>query len=95
MLQRARQWHGFKDHEAEIAKVFNAHQEFDLKDAYLHVLHEKILPSYPAKAQAQVVADLQSRAAAQTLNPGGATRPGQPDFKGDFKAALEYAAGKR
>ena len=95
MLQRARQWHGFKDHEPEIAKVFNAHPEFDLKDAYLHVLHEKILPSYPAKAQAQVVADLQSKAAAQTLNPGGSTRPSAPEFKGDFKAALEHFAAKR
>jgi hypothetical protein len=94
-LQKARQWHGFKDHEAEIAKVFGENREFDLKDAYLHVLHTTILPAMPAKAQAQVVADLQSKAAAQTLNPSGATRPGSPDFKGDFKAALEYAAGKR
>lgn len=91
-LQRARQWHGFKEHESEIAKVFDAHPEFDLKDAYLHVLHEKILPTLPAKAQAAVVADLQSKAAAQTLNPSGATRPATPDFKGDFKAALEHAA---
>jgi hypothetical protein len=94
-LQKARQWHGFKDNEAEIAKVFGANPDFDLKDAYLHVLHTKILPSMPAKATAQVVADLQSKAAAQTLNPSGATRPSTPDFKGDFKAALEYAAGKR
>ncbi|MCU0521427.1 MAG: hypothetical protein MUF84_12125 [Anaerolineae bacterium] len=95
MLSRARGWHGFKDHEAEIAKVFNAHADWSLQDAYLHVLHEKILPSYPAKAQAQVVADLQSKAAAQTLNPGSSTRPSTPEFRGDFKAALEHFAAKR
>jgi hypothetical protein len=49
----------------------------------------------PAKAQAQVVADLQSKAAAQTLNPTNTSKAAAPDFKGDFKAALEYHAGKR
>lgn len=95
MYQRAQTWHGFKDHEAEIATVFNANRDWTLQDAYLHVLHTKILPKMPAQAQAQVVADLQSKAAAQTLNPSGATKPATPDFKGDFKAALEYHAGKR
>lgn len=93
--QAAQNWHGFKEHEADIAKAFSENADWSLQDAYLHVLHTKILPSIPAKAQAQVVADLQSKAAAQTLNPSGATKPSTPDFKGDFKAALEYHAGKR
>jgi len=93
--QQAQSWHGFKDHEADIAKAFNEHPDWSLQDAYIHVLQTKILPAYPAKAQAQVVADLQSKAAAQSLNPAGAVRPSTPDFKGDFKAALEYHAGKR
>ena len=93
--QTAQSWHGFKEHEADIAAAFNEHPRWSLQDAYLHVLHTKILPSYPATAQAKVVADLQSKAAAQSLNPAGAVRPSTPDFKGDFKAALEYHAGKR
>lgn len=95
MYQQAQAWHGFKEHEAEIAKVFNANPNWDLKDAYLHVLHNTILPTLPAQAQAKVVADLQSKAAAQSLNPAGAAKPSTPDFKGDFKAALEHFAGKR
>jgi hypothetical protein len=93
--KQAQEWHGFKEHEADIAKSFNDNPTWTLQDAYLHVLHTKILPSFPARAQAQVVADLQSKAAAQTLNPGSSTRPSTPDFKGDFKAALEHFAGKR
>lgn len=93
--EAAKSWHGFKEHEAEVAKAFNDNPAWSLQDAYLHVLHTKILPSIPARAQAQVVADLQSKAAAQTLNPAGTTKPAAPDFKGDFKAALEYHAGKR
>ncbi len=93
--QQAQSWHGFKEHEAAIAEAFNQNPSWTLQDAYLHVLHTKILPSIPARAQAQVVADLQSKAAAQTLNPGSSTRPSTPEFKGDFKAALEHFAGKR
>lgn len=92
--QAAQKWHGFKEHEADIAKAFNENSTWTLQDAYLYVLHEKILPKYPAQAQAQVVADLQSKAAAQTLNPSGSVKPSAPDFKGDFKAALEHF-GKR
>lgn len=92
LYQRAQAWHGFKEHEAEIAKVFNTNKNWTLQDAYLHVLHQKILPTLPDKAKAQVVADLQSKAAAQTLNPASAGRASTPDFKGDFKAALEWAA---
>jgi hypothetical protein len=93
--QKALTWHGFKEHEADIAKAFNENANWSLTDAYIHVLHTKILPSLPARAQAQVVADLQSKAAAQTLNPSGTVKPSAPDFHGDFKAALEFAAGKR
>lgn len=92
--ERAKSWHGFKEHEAEIAKSFNENPDWTLQDAYLHVLHTKILPALPAQAQAKVVADLQSKAAAQTLNPSGATKPAAPDFGGDFKKALEHF-GKR
>ena len=94
-LQKARQWHGFKEHEADIAKVFKENPDFTLQDAYLHVLHTTILPALPAQAQAKVVADLQSKAAAQTLNPASTARPSTPDFKGDFKAALEWAAANK
>jgi len=93
--QKAMKWHGFKEHEADIAKAFNENATWSLSDAYIHVLHTKILPALPAKAQAQVVADLQSKAAAQTLNPSGSVKPTAPDFHGDFKAALEFAAAKR
>lgn len=93
--QKALTWHGFKEHEADIAKAFNENANWSLTDAYIHVLHTKILPSLPAQAQAKVVADLQSKAAAQTLNPAGTVKPSAPDFHGDFKAALEFAAGKR
>ena len=97
--QQAQTWHGFKEHEADIAKAFNENPAWSLQDAYIHVLQTKILPSYPAKAQAQVVADLQSKAAAQTLNPGSATRPSAPEFKGDttarMKAALAHFSDKR
>jgi hypothetical protein len=99
MYQKASSWHGFKAHEAEIAKVFDANPSFDLKDAYLDVLHRVILPTLPAQAQAKVVADLQSKAAAQSLNPAGSARPSMPEFKGDttdrMKAALEHFSGKR
>lgn len=88
--ERAKTWHGFTAHEADIAKAFNENPDWTLQDAYLHVLHTKILPTLPAQAQAKVVADLQSKAAAQTLNPSGATKPAAPDFGGDFKKALEH-----
>ncbi len=92
MYDRAQTWHGFKQHEAEIASVWNQHSDWTLQDAYLHVLHTKILPALPAQAQAKVVADLQQKAAAQSLSPSGASRPATPDFKGDFAAALKHFA---
>lgn len=94
IYERAKTWQGFKDHEAEIAQVWNQHPDWQLQDAYLHVLHTKILPALPAQAQARVVADLQQKAAAQSLNPSGATRPSTPDFKGDFLKALEFHSRK-
>ncbi len=86
----AQQWHGFKDNEAKIAERWRSHPEWTLEQAYLNFLHSDLLPSLSANAQAKVVADLQQKAAANTLNPSGASKPAAPDFKGDIKAALEY-----
>lgn len=92
--QQAQTWHGFKQHEAKIAKVFSDNPNLTLQDAYLHVLHTDILPSLPAQAQASVVADMQRKAAAQSLNPGNATRGAGPEVKGaeadDFAKALAH-----
>lgn len=92
LLERARSWNGFTDHEASILTAFQEHTDWDLKDAYLHVLHTEILPKLPAQAQAKVAADLQSKAAASTLNPSGGAPTSRPDFGGDFKKALEWAS---
>lgn len=91
MYSEAQQWHGFKEHEAKIAERWRAHPEWKtVEQAYINYFHSDILPTMSAKAQAQVVADLQQKAAANTLNPSGASKPAAPDFKGDIKAALEY-----
>jgi type II secretory pathway pseudopilin PulG len=95
MMERARTWHGFTEHEADIEQVFNANPGWTLQDAYLHVLHTKILPKLPAQAQASVVADLQQKAAAQSLNPQQAVPTKSPDFGGDFEKALEWASRTR
>ena len=88
-LERARGWHGFTDHEADIAALMAEHapnretgdQGWSVQDAYLHVLHTKILPQLPAQAAAKVVAGMQQRAAAQTLNPATAPTGGPATFK--------------
>lgn len=92
ILERAKGWHGFEQHKDEIAKVFREHPDWRLEDAYLHVLHEKILPSMPARIQTQVVADLQQKAAAQSMNPSSTVPNKPPDFKGDFAKALAWAS---
>lgn len=92
MYERAKTWHGFKENEAKIREAFAANPGWQLQDAYLHVLHTDILPKLPAQAQAKVVADLQQKAAAQTINPSGASAPAAPDFKGDFAKALAFYA---
>jgi hypothetical protein len=90
IYERAQTWHGFKQHEQEIGEVWGQHKDWTLQDAYLHILHTKILPTLPAQAQAKVVADLQQKAASQSLNPAGVTRPAPPNFHGDFEKALEH-----
>ena len=82
-------WHGFKDHEGDVRSVMEQ-SNLSPQDAYLYVLHTKILPGSQAKTQAQVMANLQAKAGAQTVNPGGAGGGKTPDFGGDFKKALEH-----
>ena len=91
LLEQARSWYGFEKHQESVTKAFQAHPAWTLQDAYLHVLHSEILPAMPAQAQAQVVAQLQQKAAAQTMNPAGGSVTAPPDFKGDFLAALKWA----
>jgi hypothetical protein len=82
-------WHGFREHEADVKAVMEQ-SELSPQDAYLYVLHTKILPGSQAKTQAQVMANLQAKAGAQTVNPGGGGGGKTPDFGGDFKKALEH-----
>ena len=86
---QAQQWHGFKEHEAEIAKVFAAHEDWSLQDAYLAVLHEKILPSLKHTGQTELLGQLQSQAAGATVHPGSTTPSAKPKFKSP-REALEY-----
>lgn len=95
LLAQAKTWHGFEAHQDAILEAFKSHEDWTLQDAYLSVLHSKILPAMPAQAQATVVADLQQKAAAQTLNPAGGAPASSPDFGGDFKKALQHFAGKK
>lgn len=95
LLDKAKEWYGFEKHQESVTKAFQEHPTWTLQDAYLHVLHSEILPAMPAQAQAQVVAQLQQKAAAQTMNPAGGSPLQQPDFKGDFKKALEWAAANK
>jgi len=91
LLETAKSWYGFEAHQPAVTEAFREHPDWTLQDAYLHVLHTVILPAMPAQAQATVVAQLQQKAAAQTMNPAGGTATATPDFKGDFLAALKYA----
>jgi hypothetical protein len=94
-LAEARQWHGFKDHEAEIAAAWKQHPEWTtLEQAYVHFFHDTLLPALTANAEAKVVAGLQQKAAANTLSPSSTSRSAAPDFKGDFTKALEFYGSK-
>jgi hypothetical protein len=95
LLDTAKSWYGFEKHQTSVATAFKEHPGWTLQDAYLHVLHSEILPAMPAQAQATVVAQLQQKAAAQTMNPTGGVPASTPDFKGDFTKALEWAAQKK
>ena len=79
----------FEAHKAAIAKAFEAHEEWDLKDAYLHVLTTEILPTLDQTSQTKLLTKLQTQAAGGTVRPDGSGQ-GRPDFKGDFRKALEY-----
>lgn len=92
IYQRAQTWHGYKEHEPAIAKVFEANPDFSLQDAYLHVLHSQILPSLDRTSQARVLSDLQQKATATTVNPASPTGAQKPKFSGFGSAAAYYDA---
>lgn len=98
----------FKEHKEAINKVFydltggdrpTAEQgtaEFlreALWDAYTQVLHGIVIPGLPAKQQAAVLADLQTRAHGSTSKPGGPAADAPPQVRRPsaeaFSAALK------
>lgn len=100
-LDEASAWYGWDQHKSDVAQALSEHPAnpqtgdpgWTLPQAYLHVLHTKILPTLSANERATVVADMQQRAAAATLNPATGSAPQKPKFSGDregFKAALEH-----
>ena len=89
LYKRGAQWYGFTAHQPAIAKAFESHPDWSLQDAYLHVLHTEILPTFDRASQSKLLTQLQTQAAGGTVRPDGAGQ-GRPDFKGDFRKALEY-----
>ena len=89
LFKRGEQWHGFAEHKPAIAKAFSSHPTWSLQDAYLHVLHTDILPKLDHKSQGKLLTQLQTQAAGATVRPDGGGQ-GKPDFKGDFRKALDY-----
>jgi hypothetical protein len=74
LLERAKGWEGFGDkaNQILIATAWEAHPDWTLQDAYLHVFHTAILPTLSAKSQAKTLDDLKTKAAASTVNPASA-----------------------
>ena len=89
VYKQAEQWHGFAEHKPAIAKAFHAHPDWSLQDAYLHVLHTEILPKFDQASQTKLLTQLKTQAAGGSVRPDGAGQA-KPDFKGDFRKALEY-----
>ena len=74
--QQAQQWPYFKEHQAAIAEAFKAMPPMPdeqvgtaIRDAYIQVLTQKVLPSLSSTAQQQVLTDLKRKAVASTVNP--------------------------
>ncbi len=89
----------FKEHERTIKRVFAEHPEWgdNVHRAYLHVLTTEVIPSLSQREQQQVLATLQTKAAAGSVSPTGQAASGPPRFRtGNFKkdavAAMEYYA---
>jgi hypothetical protein len=73
MLERAKTWHGFTDNMDAVAKVWAAHEEWTLQDAYLDVLHSQILPNLSKAERVKVLADINQKPAASTVSPSSGT----------------------
>jgi len=73
MMDRAKAWHGFTEHATAVADVWDARPDWSLQDAYLHVLHTTILPGLSKTERTKVLADLNQKPAATTVNPSSST----------------------
>jgi hypothetical protein len=80
-LSRMRALPHFKEHEKDIAERlskmptrFNEDASSNIRDAYIAVIVEKVLPTLSSSAQSQLLDKLQTKAAASTsVNPGAAS----------------------
>ncbi len=99
MLTELRDQPYFKEHEGAIKRAFAEHPEWgdNVHRAYLHVLTTEVIPTLSQREQQQVLATLQTKAAAGSVSPTGQAASGAPRFRtGNFKkdavAAMEYFA---
>lgn len=92
LYTRAQQWHGFNDHKSAILKAMEQHPDWQLHDAYLHVLHTEILPNADQKSQTKLLNHLQIQAAGATVHPGTTTSSTLPKFNSHKEAAIYYDA---
>ena len=81
-----------KEHQPLIAKAFSEHPEWNLHDAYLHVLHTEILPKADQVSQAKLLDSLKTQAAGSTVHPGASTPGGIPKFKSHKEALIWFDA---
>jgi len=72
----------FNEHKADILAAFKAHPSMTIREAYDYVMDTTVLPGFGQKAEANVLSDLQRKAAAQTVAPGTPSGPpGLPKFQ--------------
>lgn len=81
----------FEDHKQQIAQLMQANPQMGVADAYAEVLVTQVLPKLSATERSSVVAAMQSKAAAGTMDPSRGPAQGPPKFKGFGDAYLHLA----
>lgn len=94
VLQGASEWPGFTEHTGAIKAAMLEHPDWSVHDAYIRV----VVPQLTRGTETKVIASLQQKAAASTLNPSSVptTTPTSPKTAAEaLEQAFAAAGGRR
>lgn len=98
VLANAREkWSGFKEHEAEIKKVFQEHEDWDLKDAYIAVVpgaYQAQTKVNKEQTRQELIAEMNKKPRAVGLRPGAVSDREKSDEPRDLGDVIREAVAK-